>query len=198
MTIIYRRDVMGFGRICSRIIPNIFVLGLAGFLFVCTEFFLTPKLISSSGHPRLWRLSWVLVLCAFSLWLWCWMTTVVGDPGSIERDLERRGILKRVQQGDIPMCLRHLPICRNSQLPHPPQAHCCAVCKACFLRHDHHCGVTGQCMADGNFKAFALSFFWGAVFGFLIVPAGMAGNIIILHLLGLAPAGCLAAPDNGA
>jgi hypothetical protein len=37
--------------------------------------------------------------------------------------------------------------------------------------------VTGQCIADKNFKSFVLSFFWGGLLGFLIFPAGFVAAL---------------------
>jgi hypothetical protein len=37
--------------------------------------------------------------------------------------------------------------------------------------------LTGQCIADVNVKAFALSFFWGGIYGLLIFPGGAANEI---------------------
>jgi hypothetical protein len=48
------------------------------------------------------------------------------------------------------------------------------MCGSCFLRQDHHCPATGQCVADLNFKPFILSFFWAGVYGFLMAPGGFA------------------------
>jgi hypothetical protein len=163
---------MGCLRLTSRVIPNVLVISLATALLVCSDFILVPRLIRASPSPNLWRFDFLIVLSGSVMWFWCWMTIVVGDPGSIRADLHRRGVLVRVCRGDIPRCIRHLSICSTCNLPHPPNSYHCSTCGACFLRHDHHCGVTGQCVGDKNFKAFVLNFVWGGIFGFLVfLPA---------------------------
>jgi hypothetical protein len=42
------------------------------------------------------------------------------------------------------------------------------------LRVDHHCAVIGQCVGDGNFKAFVLSFFWGGILCVTVAVAAAA------------------------
>jgi hypothetical protein len=128
-----------FLRVCSRIVPNVIVLLFAGWLFVASNFILIPQLISTSHFPLLWRFSWLSVLASFVMWLWCWITVITGDPGSVKHDLRRRGLLRRVIQGDIPSCIRHRSLCAVCHLPRPPQSMHCYTCGSCFLHYDHHC-----------------------------------------------------------
>ena len=147
--------------------PNLFVISFAvglGFtsLFVC----LPPIISSTSGFYRfILILLWIIILCLFLMWFWSWCYASFTDPGRTEDDLKRRGLLNRIKQGDIPYCLRSLPICPKCGLPKPTSCHHCSTCGACHLRMDHHCGVTGQCVADKNFKAFILNFFYASIYG---------------------------------
>jgi hypothetical protein len=176
---------MGCLRVTSRIIPNFFVISLATSLLVCSDFVIIPGLIRTSPRPIFWWLAVVVVLSGYAMWLWCWMVIAVGDPGSIAADLRRRGVLLRLRRGDIPRCVRHLSFCHICNLPRPPNSYHCSTCGACFLRHDHHCGVTGQCVGDRNFKAFVLNFVWGGIFGFVMFPpaavsAFVTGDVIAI------------------
>jgi ribosomal protein L40E len=161
-------------RLLARVAPNVVIIGFASSLLVVSNCVVIPHLLRFSSFPGVWRILWVLVLAGFLMWLWCWSVVIAGDPGSIRRDLGRRGVLRRVLQGDIPRCLRHLPLCAKCQLPQPWQASHCHACGSCFLRVDHHCPATGQCIADLNFKPFILSFFWAGVYRFLLAPGGIA------------------------
>jgi hypothetical protein len=107
------------------------------------------------------------------MWLWCWGSCALGDPGSVKEDLRRRGLLHLIEQGEIPPCLRNLGLCTVCRLPRPKGASHCPTCGCCQLRLDHHCGVTGKCIADKNFKAFILNFFWGGCFALLLLPVGV-------------------------
>jgi hypothetical protein len=151
-------------RVAGRVFPNIFVFGVGGFMFVATEFIVIPGLFQThpAGRPA-WAVFWLAVFGTFSLWAISWTKLIATDPGRTADDLERRGILHRVLIGDIPARLQHLRLCSQCHLPRPPGAIHCDVCDVCHLRADHHCAVTGQCVADRNFKFFALSFLWGGV-----------------------------------
>jgi hypothetical protein len=139
---------------------NAFPIGLATFLSSINIFYIIPTLRSLNfSLVPLFLLS-VALLLSYLLFLWCWAYAGLSDPGRIKDDLESRGILIPVLRGDIPPCLRSLPICRICLLPMPRGSYHCSECNACVLRHDHHCGVIGVCVADKNHKAFLLSFLY--------------------------------------
>jgi hypothetical protein len=92
------------------------------------------------------------------------MTFLFSDPGRVSADLEDRGLLEPVLHGDIPKAMAHLPLCPHCSLPCPPQSHHCATCQCCLLRRDFHSSF-GRCVADRNFKAYFLNFFWGTLLG---------------------------------
>lgn len=159
-------------RICQRTVPNVLVISLGLGLGLITEISIIPKVIEQSDAEWFWYLCGIFTLCCFAMWMWCWFVTILGDPGRIRNDLQRRGVLHLVERGDIPNALRHLPICPKCRLPKPDGAYHCDICGDCFLRYDHHCGVTGQCVADKNFKPFILNFFYGGVYGLsMVIPS---------------------------
>jgi hypothetical protein len=160
-------------RIVTRIIPNFFVFVISIFLIATSEFIVLPSLITLQPQFTVpWRLYQIVVFVIWMLWLICWLQLALCNPGRIADDLQRRGLLTQVLRGDIPKCLAHLHLCQYCRLPHPLGAFYCEHCDACHLRLDHHCGVTGQCVADRNFKFFALNFFYGGLCGLVMfVPA---------------------------
>ena len=166
--------IMRTAKYCIRFLPGFFVLLIASVIAVPNMISFFPYLIKNSPHYYLFILNAFLTIFSFIMWLWSWGVTVLGDPGRTYDDLESRGVLKRILQGDIPDCLRRLPICPICHLPTPPLSHHCKMCDACHLRYDHHCGITGQCIADKNFKSFILNFFYGTIYGFSLFPAALA------------------------
>jgi palmitoyltransferase len=102
------------------------------------------------------------------MFLWCWLWTGLSDQGRITDDLKSRGVLSQIQQGDIPRCLRALPICEKCLIPYPARGYHCDICGSCVLRSDHHCGVVGACIGGKNFKGFVLSFFFTPLFTALL------------------------------
>jgi hypothetical protein len=165
----------------ARIAPNCIVLLLGTVIFVFSVFVVFPKVIHefpSPGSP----LIFAVISFFYVMWLWSWLTAALSDPGRVSEDLRRRGLLKRVVDGDVPPCLRNLQICSKCHLPKPIQCAHCDDCECCHLRQDHHCGLIGQCVADLNLKAFILSFLWGGAL-FIASAAGM----IALALTGRFP-----------
>lgn len=170
----------GACRLLSRIAPNIFVIGLGTGLFIISAFFILPDNIMKSPHQYLFSINLLISTALYVMWIWCWFVTIAGDPGRTIDDLRDRGVLKRVLNGDIPNCLRHLQICHICSMPQPPLSAHCKICGYCHLRRDHHCGVTGQCVADKNMKGFILSFFYASLFSLSVSPAG-AYNFFIIN-----------------
>jgi hypothetical protein len=144
----------------GRIGPTALVVAIGTLLLLCGLCIVLPKLAPLSS-AFLVLAHFVSIIVAYALWLWSWLAAALGDPGSVSEDLRRRGLLARVADGDLPRCIRHLPVCAQCRLPRPYQCLHCDTCGACRLRFDHHCALMGQCVADRNFKAFVLSFFWG-------------------------------------
>jgi hypothetical protein len=161
----------GFLARCLRFCPNIVVLAIASSLFLCCELSVIPSLMRLRAPLSLaWRLFALLIFAAFSLWLFCWAQLMFGNPGRTSDDLRRRGLLDQIVRGTVPPSLQHLRLCFHCSLPTPAGAIHCPVCRACHLRFDHHCGVTGQCVADQNFKFFALNFLYGGICCAAMVP----------------------------
>lgn len=46
--------------------------------------------------------------------------------------------------------------CDKCELPKPPLAHHCSVCRCCVLRADHHCPWFANCLGFGNYRHFFL------------------------------------------
>jgi hypothetical protein len=156
---------MNVGWFCAYIWPNAFVLFFTCILGVVNLTYGIPKVVSLGHIPPVFAISVLVWAISFCMFIWCWLRAGLADPGRIEDDLRERGLLSRVLRGDIPQCLRSLPICRECHLPFPPTAYHCKICGKCVLRYDHHCAVVGACIGDKNFKAFILSFFYIALYG---------------------------------
>ena len=62
-------------------------------------------------------------------------------------------------------------------MPQPPLSVHCKICGYCHLRRDHHCGVTGQCVADKNMKGFILSFLYASLFS--LSPSGAYNFFVV-------------------
>ena len=160
-------------RFCARFIPNVFVIVIAVFIGLPNFIWFYPFLISKTSNI-FFIIDSFLALFFIIMWCWCWLYTGIADPGRVKDDLEAHGLLKRVQQGDIPECLRNLEICHICNLPIPYSACHCKSCGTCILRQDHHCGVTGQCIGDKNFKSFVLSFLYGGLACLSILPTAIS------------------------
>jgi hypothetical protein len=156
---------MDIAWFCCYIWPNAFVLFFAGVLGVLNLTHGIPKVLSLDQISPQCAIAIVVWIAAFAMFLWCWLRAGLADPGRIEDDLRQRGLLAQVLRGDIPPCLRSLPICFRCNLPFPRNSHHCSFCGKCVLRFDHHCGVVGACIGDKNFKAFVLSFFYAGLYG---------------------------------
>lgn len=158
---------------CSRICPNAFVLIFASILGFSSFFGIYPQILKFTTIPSFFIFIWLFTFVCFVMFIWCWVSAASMDPGRVKDDLERRGLLSRIQRGDIPECLRDLPICTICRLPRPKGACHCDDCNACCLRYDHHCGVIGQCVGDKNTKAFILSFIYASLFGIISAICGL-------------------------
>lgn len=147
-----------------RYIPPAIVVLFASLLTFGLIFYTLPK-IYGAYPSKLALILWLYEVICYCMLIWSWLYASISDPGKLETDLKERGLLDRIKQGDIPYCLKDLPICPNCRLPMPPRCRHCRDCNTCVLRRDHHCGVTGQCIGDRNFKAFILTFFYGMLLG---------------------------------
>lgn len=158
---------------CTRVCPNVFVMTFTAILGFATFFGIFPQIIQVSTKPVFFFFIGLFTFICFSMFIWCWLSAAIMDPGRVKDDLEKRGVLSRIQRGDIPDCLRNLPICDKCKLPRPKGAMHCDECQSCCLRYDHHCGVIGQCVGDKNMKAFILSFLYASIFGFTSSACGL-------------------------
>jgi hypothetical protein len=147
---------------------------MVGFItFWAIEFRVSPDLyVVSPLLAPLWVSVQVCIAISFCLWIYCWVLLMFIDPGRVTDDLRRRGILRRVQLGDIPTFLQHLRICPECNVPCPIGSVHCSECGGCHLRWDHHCAFTGHCVADRNSKLFVISFFWGGICATLMTVPG--------------------------
>lgn len=146
--------------------PNTLVLVFALAVLFIGQAFILPSYFEAAVSKLFAILMIIFNFSSFGMFCWCWFTTAFTDPGRVKDSLARRGLLKNIQQGDIPYFLQHLKICPKCQVPVPARAYHCDFCECCCLRHDHHCGVVGACIADRNMKSFVLSFFYASIFGF--------------------------------
>lgn len=103
----------------------------------------------------------VIMVLATIVWLFCYMKTCWLDAGSIDHDLEKRGI--DIEETQYPPAIDALPRCPKCNLPKPVRAHHCSTCKRCYFRFDHHCPIVGNCVALNNVKAFILFNFYNVI-----------------------------------
>jgi hypothetical protein len=156
---------MNVAWVCLWIWPNLTVVALATLFGTLNLLHGIPTVLSLDGVTPAFLLITLVWISTFALFLWCWFRTSLADPGRVEDDLRARGLLAQIRRGDIPQCLRSLPICHICLLPCPNRSYHCEICGYCVLRFDHHCGIVGACIADKNYKSFILSFFYGALYG---------------------------------
>lgn len=127
----------------------------------------TPLIFSRVGWGAgLCHTAFGLSLCyAFGRSYWHLLTT----PPRTTRDVGRARLEQEARRAataeaeataendeekfESPYCWRH---CDRCDLPKPPLAHHCSVCKACVLRADHHCVFFANCLGFGNYRHFAL------------------------------------------
>lgn len=160
----------------AAIFTNLIIFTIVYGLGTTSLFVLLPRLMKSAvtNYQELfYGLLGFGDAASLLMWTWSWLTACIGNPGLIREDLKERGFLHQIEQGNVPKCLGHLKICSKCGLPKPRQAHHCKICGGCVLRMDHHCGVIGQCVGDRNFKAFILSFIYGAVLGLFVSVIGI-------------------------
>lgn len=150
-----------------KIITNtilITLFALMGYLFL---FIVFPIIYNITNHQKIMIFLCILSIICFLMFIWCWISTAVSDPGRIVDDLKKRGLLEKVQRGEIPSSMKNLPICYICEVPMPPNSHHCDKCNSCMLSFDHHCGYIGNCIACKNIKSFHLSFYYGSIFGLI-------------------------------
>merc|ERR1712054_255551 len=71
------------------------------------------------------------------------------DPGAVPLDQTELSAVN-AEEGITPRR------CKKCQIPKPPRAHHCSVCKRCILKMDHHCPWVNNCVGQYNQKHFML------------------------------------------
>jgi hypothetical protein len=161
---------------CSFIWPNLLIISLSCIIAFPNFSHSLHILFTFTPFSLPFILTFIFCIFTFLMYLWSWLRAGLGDPGRVADDLQSRGLLQQIKRGDIPDCLRSLPICAQCGLPFPNGASHCKICHSCVLRHDHHCCVVGNCIGDKNFKSFILAFFYAAVFG--LANAGLTWFVV--------------------
>lgn len=156
---------MRWEQCCMVFWPGIIVISLFSSFGALTFFHAIPKIMQLDHVPIVIFPVEVLFALSYVMFLWCWIYTATCDPGRTRDDLAARGLLEQVLRGDIPPCLRSLPICQKCMLPKPKGSEHCEDCDHCVLRYDHHCGVIGACIADKNTKSFVLTLTYAFTYG---------------------------------
>lgn len=166
-------DQMHWNRLCMAFWPGLIVISISAAMGGINIFYSLPRMtIQHPDSPLPGILKWA-TLFFYAMFVWCWIYTASCDPGRTRDDLEARGVLNDVLRGDIPRCLRSLPICQKCKMPRPPTSYHCDECNHCVLRYDHHCGVIGACIADKNSKSFVLTFVYAFGYGILNALTGV-------------------------
>jgi len=60
-------------------------------------------------------------------------------------------------------------ICKQCDIPRPPRAHHCRICKSCILQMDHHCPFVNGCVGQGNYRYFLTFIFWVSIGTFYLL-----------------------------
>lgn len=161
--IIYLSDFKKMnGMKIYKVFSNCLIITIGTLLVISTVAVSIPEL-AKFFESKLMYLHNILIFATYIIWIWSWLTGAYGNPGYTKTDLQERGIYLDVMRGDIPKNLQHLKICKKCGLPMPKGSVHCEDCDMCVLRQDHHCGVIVNCVADRNFKAFVLGFFYAGV-----------------------------------
>ncbi|KAJ1626264.1 DHHC palmitoyltransferase-domain-containing protein [Pavlovales sp. CCMP2436] len=142
------------------------------------------KLVSTRETAELlWFLAVFQLLALGLAWLFLVLTNML-DPGAVELntlssmvDMASEGADQRSRTGRL---LKLLPDgseiefrwCWHCKIWRPPMANHCPTCNRCFLKLDHHCPWTGNCIAAHNIRLF-----WAmiACFGIagILIPVGL-------------------------
>jgi hypothetical protein len=145
-----------------------------------------PLVSTRATAELLWFLALAQLAAVGLAWLFFGLTHFV-DPGSVElnqlqemasehRAAEaggagrgKAGLMRRVLPDGTEVNFRW---CWHCSIWRPPMANHCPTCNRCFLRLDHHCPWTGNCIAAHNIR-----YFWTmlAFFGLagLLIPVGL-------------------------
>lgn len=151
---------------CVKCCPNFLIMIFTAMISTPTLAFIFPEILRHCSNYMICCFFYFINFLLFFMFLWSWFYASFTDPGRIVDDLQKKGYLQRIQRGDIPYCLSRLKICPICQVPMPLNSRHCEECNACCLRHDHHCGMLGNCVGDKNTKAFILALFYSSLFCF--------------------------------
>lgn len=164
-------------------------------LFTLVAFFFVGSLLAAVKSETHWLPRFFLLLFLV-LWVYkCLFKVVYGDPGFLvpgyisgdenagTRILDREraftyqepeNLLLSIEAGKRPSRFETVngiqmerKWCTQCQFYRPPRAAHCYQCGLCASVHDHHCGVTGGCVASGNLRAFVWFLWVGQLSSFL-------------------------------
>eukprot|EP00958_Prasinococcus_capsulatus_P005911 scaffold569_cov408-Prasinococcus_capsulatus_cf.AAC.5 len=115
-----------------------------------------PRRADASGIVHLGVLTSLTLTGLFSYCL-----TVIVHPGEVPRDYcvdaeSGSPSMVEVKRKRSDKGKTQSRFCSKCQLPKPPRAHHCRICKKCVLRMDHHCMWVNNCVGHRNYKFFLL------------------------------------------
>mmetsp|Transcript_654 Transcript_654/g.2385 ORF Transcript_654/g.2385 Transcript_654/m.2385 type:complete len:399 (+) Transcript_654:224-1420(+) len=147
---------MSLRRGCSLSVAMVFFL--FGYIYSVTAFtvILPWMQYTVKGIVHLGVLTSLTLTGLFSYCL-----TVIVHPGEVPRDYcvdaeSGSPSMVEVKRKRSDKGKTQSRFCSKCQLPKPPRAHHCRICKKCVLRMDHHCVWVNNCVGHRNYKFFLL------------------------------------------
>eukprot|EP00605_Chrysophyceae_sp_TOSAG23-4_P001194 GSChrysophyteH1.ASY1.ANO1.1303.1 assembled CDS len=93
-------------------------------------------------------MTWLLLIFGIIYGMYCHMSTMLTDPGSVPRE--------SIPLADDEAEQNFKAFCKRCAAFKPIRAHHCSICGRCIVKMDHHCPWVNNCVGIGNQKLFLL------------------------------------------